>query len=197
MKDIIDEYHENIRVKSAPVQFPLSEEDKQILADMLEYVENSIDEDIAEEYDLRPSVGIAAPQLNIQKQLSVVAFYDEHEEYIEIELINPKIIRYSTQQSYLPGGEGCLSVLRDVEGIVPRPARITVRNHDYDGNAYDIPLDGYAAIVVQHEIDHLKGILFVDKINPNAPFAVPENSKPIIFPEYDDDGELIERPKAE
>lgn len=189
MKDIIDEYHENIRKPSQPVQFPLSDEDRQILHDLKEYVLNSIDDETAELYGLRPSVGIAAPQINILKQLSVVAAYDEFGEYFECELINPKIIRHSNFLRYLPQGEGCLSVNRVVSGIVPRFEKITIRNHDYDGNTYTQTFEGYAAIVIQHEIDHLHGILFMDHINPEAPLVPPANSEPIVFDEdlFDED----------
>jgi len=192
MEDIIDEYHENIRKPSQPVTFPLSEEDKKILHDLKEYVLHSIDDDLAEKYQLRPSVGIAAPQINILKQLSVVAAYDEHGEYFECELINPKIIRHANFLRYLSQGEGCLSVNRQVPGIVPRYEKITIRNFDYDGNSYTRTFEGYAAIVIQHEIDHLHGILFMDRINADAPLTPPKNSAPIIFDDevYDDDDEL-------
>jgi len=185
LEDIIDEYHENIRKPSQPVEFPLSSENKQILHDLKEYVLNSIDEELAQTYHLRPSVGIAAPQVNILKQLSVIAAYDEHGEYFECELINPRIIRHSAFLCYLPYGEGCLSVNRAVPGIVPRYESITIRNHDYDGNPYTVSYTGYAAIVVQHEIDHLHGILFMDHINETDPFTPPANSAPIIFDEDD------------
>ena len=192
MEDIIDEYHENIRKKAEPVTFPLSDEDQQTLHDLKEYVLNSIDDDVAEQYGLRPSVGIAAPQINILKQLSVVAAYDEHDEYFECELINPKIIRHSTFLTYLSQGEGCLSVNRDVPGIVPRYESITIRNHDYEGNTYKQTFTGYAAVVIQHEIDHLHGILFMDRINNENPYAIPKNSAPVVFPEpeLDEDDEL-------
>lgn len=182
MDEIIDEYHENIRKKSAPVTLPLSEEDGQTLDRMMEFVHNSIDDEIAEKYELRPSVGIAAPQINILKRLSAISFINEHDEEIEVELINPRLVRHSTFLSYLPGGEGCLSVLREVEGIVPRYERITIVNHDREGNEVRQTFTGYAAIVVQHEMDHLDGIIFVDKINYQQPYAAPENSRPIVFP---------------
>jgi len=196
LKDIIDEYHENIRKPSQPVTFPLSETDKQTLADLKEYVVNSVDDELAEQYELRPSVGIAAPQINILKQLSVIAAHDEHGEYFECELINPRIIKHTNYYTYLQQGEGCLSVNRLVPGIVPRYETITIRNHDYEGNAYTATYTGYAAIVVQHEIDHLHGILFMDRIDKKDPFTPPTNSTPVIFDEdvYDD---LFEGPITE
>jgi len=187
LKDIIDEYHENIRKPSQPVTFPLSETDKQILHDLKEYVLHSIDDELAEKYGLRPSVGIAAPQINVLKQLSVIAAYDEHGDYFECELINPRIIRHSNFLRYLPQGEGCLSVNRVVPGIVPRYESVTIRSYDYEGNPYTLSFTGYAAIVVQHEIDHLHGILFMDRINKKDPLTPPENSAPIVFDDDEDD----------
>jgi len=188
LKDIIDEYHENIRKPSQPVNFPLSDADKQTLHDLREYVLNSVDDELAEKYDLRPSVGIAAPQINVLKQLSFIAAYDEHGDYFECELINPRIIRHSQFLRYLSQGEGCLSVNRAVPGIVPRYESVTIRNYDYDGNPYTLTYTGYPAIVVQHEIDHLHGILFMDHINKTDPLTPPNNSEPIIFDEDVYDG---------
>lgn len=182
MKDIIDDKHENIRKRATAVEFPLSEDDGATMDALMEYIHNSVDDDIAEKYGLRPSVGIAAPQINIQKQMAAVSFENENGEFFEYELINPQILRHSVFLTYLPNGEGCLSVPYATEGIVTRPERITVRNHKRDGTPYELQFEGYAAIVVQHEIDHLKGILFIDKINPDNPFAIPENAKPIEFP---------------
>lgn len=190
MKDIIDEYHPNIRLKSAPIIFPLDAGDKVTLADLLEYVQNSIDEDLSIQYELRESVGIAAPQINIQKQLCVISAHDEDGMLHEHLFINPKIIRHSNFLTYLPHGEGCLSVNRVIEGIIPRFEKITVRNHDMDGNPYLLSFHGYIAVVVQHEIDHLNGILFLDKIDKSQPFAIPANSSPIVFASDELDEEL-------
>lgn len=183
MKDIIDEYHPNMRKKSQPVTLPINQEDAKILDDLLEYVLNSNDEEKVELYGLRPSVGIAAPQINVLKQLCVVATYDEKGVFHQIECINPKIVRHSKFLTYLPSGEGCLSVNREIPGIVPRYEKITILNHLRDGTPYKITLEGYLAIVAQHEIDHLHGILFMDHINENDPLTPPENSAPIVFPD--------------
>ena len=79
--------------------------------------------------------------------------------------------------TYLNGGEGCLSVDEQIEGNVVRYARITVRAHDMDGNEVKVRFKGYPAVVLQHEIDHLNGIMFYDHINKDNPFYVPENAK--------------------
>ena len=72
MKDIIREGNPLLNEKSTDVELPLSIEDEDILNDMIEYIDNSIDEEIAEKYDLRPAVGIAAPQIGILKKMIVI-----------------------------------------------------------------------------------------------------------------------------
>ena len=67
-------------------------------------------------------------------------------------------------------GEGCLSVNRDVDGHVPRYARVTVSGLDLDGNPIKIRAREELSIAFQHEIDHLNGILFYDRINKKKPF---------------------------
>ena len=67
-------------------------------------------------------------------------------------------------------GEGCLSVNRDVEGHVPRYARVTVEGYDIDGNKIKVRAREELSIAFQHEIDHLNGILFYDRINKDKPF---------------------------
>jgi len=89
------------------------------------------------------------------------------EEYI---IINPKIISESEELIYVGEGEGCLSVNREVEGIVPRHARITIEYYDYEGNKKKMRAREDLAVAFQHEIDHLNGILFVDKIDKKNPF---------------------------
>ena len=81
--------------------------------------------------------------------------------------------------AYLQGGEGCLSVDEQIDGYVVRYARITIRAYDMDGNELKLRLKGYPAIVLQHEIDHLNGIMFYDHINQDNPFTIPENANPI------------------
>ena len=71
---------------------------------------------------------------------------------------------------YVGEGEGCLSVNRDVEGIVPRHARITVDAFDENGKEFTIRVREDMAVAFQHELDHLDGILFVDKIDKKNPY---------------------------
>lgn len=170
MKDIIDEKDKKLRKVSKEVTFPLSKEDKKHINDMLEYLKNSQIEELAEKYDLRPGMGLSAIQLGIEKRYFVVVYeYDEgkFENYV---LINPKIVSNSMEKIYVEMGEGCLSVNREVEGIIPRYARVTLEGYDIDGNKIQVRGREELAIVFQHELDHLNGILFYDHIDPKNPF---------------------------
>ncbi|TFJ94509.1 peptide deformylase [Lentibacillus salicampi] len=179
MDDIVREGHPSLREKAEEVPIPPSDEDRQLLNDMLTFIKNSQDEKIADEYHLRPGVGLAATQLGINKRMCAVHFEDLKGKMYSYGLINPKIVSHSVEQAYLSAGEGCLSVDRDVEGYVPRNARITVKAIGLDGKELKLRLRDYAAIVVQHEIDHLNGVMFYDHINQSNPFAIPDHSKPI------------------
>lgn len=179
MKDIVREGHPSLKRKAQDVDVPISQEEAQLLDDMLTFLKNSQDEEIAKKYNLRAGVGLAAPQLGIEKRLIAVHFEDSNGKMYSYKLVNPKIISHSVELTYLPGGEGCLSVDREIEGYVPRYARITITATDEDNNPVKLRLKGYPAIVFQHEIDHLNGIMFYDRINKEHPFYTPENAKPV------------------
>ncbi|MCK5762276.1 MAG: peptide deformylase [Candidatus Izimaplasma sp.] len=187
MKDIIREGHPTLRLKAKEVNIPLNNEDKNTLKLMMEFIENSIDPEICEEYELRPGVGLAAPQINISKQMIAVKTMDElnETEYVYL-MVNPKIISHSIKKTYIDSGEGCLSVDREVEGIVPRHQKITIRSYFYNKDTEEltkktIKLKGYVGVVVQHEIDHVNGILFVDKLVADLPDAIPVKFAELVF----------------
>lgn len=170
MKDIIDEKDKILRTISKDVEFPLSKEDKQHIKDMLEYLTNSQIEELAEKYDLRPGMGLSAIQIGIPKRYFVVVNeYDEgkFENYV---IINPKIVSTSQEKIYVEVGEGCLSVNRDVDGIIPRYARVTIEGYDEEGNKIKVRAREELAIAFQHEMDHLNGILFYDHIDKKNPY---------------------------
>lgn len=175
-KDILKDTDPKVRQKSEMVKLPLSKKDEKTLREMVQYIKDSIDDEKAEKYGLRPAVGLAAPQLGIFKKMFAMVVQMEEEDgsisTIEYAFVNPKIISYSVQQAYLKDGEGCLSVEEAHEGYVPRAARITVRGYDLlQDKEIEIRLRGYLAIVAQHEIDHFDGVLFYDRINKKNPFA--------------------------
>ncbi|WP_282708911.1 peptide deformylase [Ligilactobacillus sp. Marseille-Q7487] len=178
MKNIIREGNPILRQRANKVEFPLSPEDKKLAQDMMEFLENSQNEEIAEKYGLRAGVGLAAPQLAVSKRMTAVLVpgtTEEQDPLFKHVLINPTILSESVQMVALGEGEGCLSVDREVPGYVPRHNRIKLRWYDLDGNEHQARLNGYEAIVVQHELDHLNGVLFYDHINKNNPFVIPKD----------------------
>ena len=179
MKDIVREGHPSLRETADEVAMPPKKEDITILNDMMTFLKNSQDAEIAEKYKLRSGVGIAAPQIGVNKRLVAIHFSDYNDKLYSYELINPKIISHSVEKAFLTSGEGCLSVDRDVEGYVVRYARVTIQAMDKDCNIIKLRLKGYPAIVFQHEIDHLNGVMFFDHINKEDPYYIPENAKVI------------------
>ncbi|MCI5938317.1 MAG: peptide deformylase [Bacilli bacterium] len=183
---IIKEDNLDLRKQSENVKIPLSTEDTNLILDLHEYLINGYDEKLAKKYNIRPGVGIAAPQVDVLKKMFVIVAYDEHDELHEYGVINPKIVSQSEELTYLKYGEGCLSVDREVKGLVHRPKRITVEfdSFDFDNEITihtKMRLKGYIAVVFQHEYDHLFGKLFIDHINKENPFFVPSNSSPVHF----------------
>ncbi|MCP8970313.1 peptide deformylase [Ectobacillus ponti] len=179
MEHIVREGHPALREPAAEVTLPPSEDDLHTLRSMIEFVMNSQNPEMAAEYGLRPGIGLAAPQLGVQKRMIAVHVYDKDGTLHSYALFNPKIVSHSVERTYLTTGEGCLSVDRDVPGYVPRYARITVKAVSLEGEEVKLRLKGLPAIVFQHEIDHLNGVMFYDHINKDDPFAVPEHAAPL------------------
>lgn len=180
MKNIIREGHPTLRLSAEEITFPISQEIKDLGNEMMEFLKNSQDPELSEKYELRAGVGLAAPQLEVSKRLIAVHIPSDDEEeneepILSAVMVNPKIISHSVQTSCLAEGEGCLSVDREVPGYVPRHSRITVAYYDLEGNKQKIRLKNYSAIVVQHEIDHINGILFYDHINSENPYQLKDN----------------------
>ena len=177
MKDIVREGHPALRQKAEEVDFPLSIEDAKLAQDLHEYVKNSQDSEMVERFDLRPGIGIAAPQVNVPKRMFALHLPDDDSK-ISFVAINPKILSHSVEKTYISVGEGCLSVDRVIEGYVPRYARITAKGFYPDGREFKLRLKGLAAIAFQHELDHLNGIMFYDRINKENPYADIPDSVP-------------------
>jgi peptide deformylase len=179
MEDIIREGHPSLRKVAEEVAMPPSEEDKEILGSLLEYVKNSQDPETAQKYGLRTGIGLAAPQIDVLKRMLAVHVTDLKGDLYSYALFNPKIVSHSVEKSYLTSGEGCLSVDRHVPGYVPRYARITLKGIDIDGNPVKVRLKGMPAIVFQHELDHLNGIMFYDHINNENPMSPIPDATPV------------------
>ena len=184
--NILDEKDKRLRIKSKEVEFPLSKEDKNINCDYVYFlgkilyemiIQQSIDEltysqieEYAEKYKLRPGMGLAFPQLGLNKRIIIIVHEVEEGIFDNYVFINPKIVSYSEEMIAADVGEGCLSVNREVEGHVPRHARVTVEGYDEDGNKIRVRAREELSIAFQHEIDHLEGILFFDRIDKDNPF---------------------------
>lgn len=184
-KDIIDDKDPLIREVSQPVTLPLSDEDRNILMEMFEYLKNSQDEEKSEELGLRPGVGLAAIQIGIKKRMCAILVYDYDEDgeicdEMAYALVNPRIVSHSERLAYLKDGEGCLSVNEEHQGYVPRYAKVTIKAFDALTNKdVTIVARGYDAIVFQHELDHFDGHIFYDHINKIDPFMPIEGAMEI------------------
>ena len=168
--DILDEKEKILRQVSKEVTFPLSEEDISLINNMVMYLRLSQDEEYAQKNNIRAGMGLAAIQLGILKRFFVISYKRDDGTFEEYKVINPKIVSHSEEMVYIEEGEGCLSVNRYVDGIVPRYARVTIEFYDEYGNKVSKRLREEIAVAFQHEIDHLNGILFVDRIDKNNPF---------------------------
>ena len=176
---ILDEKQKVLHQKSKEVKFPLTDEYKKRLFDIIKYLEMSQDEKYIKKYNLRAGMGLSLVQIGILDRAFVIANENDDKTFEEHIIINPKIIAKSEELVYVGEGEGCLSVNREVEGIVPRHARITVKYQDLDGNFKTSRVREEISIAFQHEIDHLNGILFVDKIDPKNPYKNKEKMREI------------------
>lgn len=184
MADVIREDNPTLRAIAEPVSLPLSDDDVILGEKMMQFLRHSQDPVMREKLGLRAGVGLAAPQLNISKRILAALVPNPSDEdgqspqaayALEVIMFNPKIVAHSVQQAALADGEGCLSVDRPVEGYVIRHARVTVDYTDKHGQSQRLKLKGFEAIVVQHEIDHLNGIFFYDRINTAQPFEKPDD----------------------
>jgi len=120
-----------------------------------------IDDMIETMYD-EPGVGLAAIQIGSDQSVIVYDITPEEGERQAAALINPEIV--FREGALLSEGEGCLSV-PDFRADVKRNAHVRVEGQDRQGNSVEIDAEGFQAIVLQHEIDHLNGILFIDRIS--------------------------------
>ncbi len=188
MDDIVREGHPALRTVTEPVKLPLTEEDRETLLCMLQFLKNSQDEEVAAKYKLRSGVGLSANQIGLNKRMFVMFTQDEYGTVIEHALVNPKIVSHSLAMVYLPDCEGCLSVDRPVQGFVPRYESVKVKAYDFAaGKEVQLRFKGYTAIVIQHEMDHLDGIMFYDRIEKENPFKLPQGVS--IRSLYDRNGE--------
>ncbi len=186
MKDIIREGHPTLTKRSENVSVPLDDKTKKTLKAMRQFLIDSQTPELAEKYALRPGVGLAAPQIDVP--LRMLAIYTEDELFETLHdylMVNPRLVAHTEALTYMPGGEGCLSIDREVEGLVPRYKQVTVRTKLFDPKTetlsedVTLKLKGFVSIVFQHELDHLNGILFPSRVKPMLEGVEPVRFKPI------------------
>ena len=157
IREIREDGDEILRKKSRKVEV-IDEKIKTLVDDMLEtmYKYNG--------------VGLAAPQVGILKRVVVIDLYDNNGPLV---LINPEILKEKGEQEV---DEGCLSFPNQFAKII-RPAEVTVKFQDIEGNEVKLKAKELLAQAISHEVDHLEGILFVDKIIPGTLEVVTNNEE--------------------
>ena len=138
-----------LRQVSAPIE-QVDDAVRRLSADMLDTM-----------YDA-PGIGLAAVQVGIARRMLVIDLSKEDEERKPQVFINPEILQSSDERSAYE--EGCLSI-PDYYAEVERPARVTIRHLGLDGKEQVIEAEGLLATCLQHEMDHLEGILFIDHLS--------------------------------
>ena len=139
-----------LKQKSAPVEGPVTDEHRRLMDDMLETM-----------YDA-PGIGLAAIQIGVPLRIIVMDLAREGEAPAPRYFVNPEIL--TRTETTLPYEEGCLSA-PDVYEEVQRPDKVQLRYMDYNGKQIEEEAEGLYAVCIQHEMDHLEGVLFIDRIS--------------------------------
>ncbi|MCA0228157.1 MAG: peptide deformylase [Candidatus Saccharibacteria bacterium] len=169
----------HLRAKSQRVHV-VTDEIRQLIADM---TSASIDWEDSRPHEI--SAALAAVQVDrLEKVVIVRADFDDKTNREFIALINPEIVK--AEGELVNDYEGCLSV-KDVYGRVPRHSKIRVRALDSEGNEVRFKAEGFLARVIQHEIDHTNGIVFIDHIKEQTDSFYRLNDKGELNPlDYDE-----------
>ena len=156
IRDILTVPDPALKQKSAPVT-EVDDALRALMTDMLETMYAA------------PGIGLAAPQIGELKRIIVLDIDREEVKTGPLLMANPEVIEASDEDvSY---EEGCLSV-PGLRGVVPRFVKLRYRGVDMDGNRIERTADGFHARVVQHEVDHLNGLLFIDRMSTAAKVAL-------------------------
>lgn len=147
--DILTAPDPRLKIKCKPVE-KVDDAIRRLMDDMLETMYAA------------PGIGLAAAQVGVHKQVLVIDISKEGEDKAPLRMVNPEIVWVSEDDAV--GEEGCLSVPEQY-AEVQRPARIRVRYLDHENEIREIEADGLLATVIQHEMDHLEGILFIDHLS--------------------------------
>jgi peptide deformylase len=138
-----------LKVVSTPVE-AVTDETRALMDDMLETMYAA------------PGIGLAAVQIGVPKRIIVMDLAREGEPKQPRYFVNPEILWASEETA--PYEEGCLSI-PDIFDEVERPARVKLRYLDYDGKQVEEDAEGLFAVCIQHEMDHLEGVLFIDHLS--------------------------------
>lgn len=158
-KDIITLPNKNLRERSKKVGF-VDEHTMDLVQDMADAL---LDWESKREHEV--GVALAAVQINVHKRVVIVRNdFDNKDDHTFLIFINPEITKY--EGKIVEDYEGCLSI-RDVYGKVPRYEKVRVKALDQHGKEFRVTLDGFLARIMQHEIDHTNGIVFIDHIKNN------------------------------
>ncbi len=139
-----------LKQKSRPVQGPVTDAHRALMDDMLETM-----------YDA-PGIGLAAIQVGEPLRIIVIDLSKDEDAKAPRYFVNPELVWASDELA--PYEEGCLSV-PDIYEEVERPARVKLRYLDYHGKSVEEDADGVFAVCIQHEMDHLEGVLFIDHLS--------------------------------
>jgi peptide deformylase len=139
-----------LKLKAKPIEV-VDDQVRQVMDDMLETMYAA------------PGIGLAAPQIGDPRRIIVIDVAHDDEEKKPLRMANPEILWRSDEETTY--NEGCLS-LPDHYADVTRPKEIKVRYLDHQNEIRELHADGLLATVIQHEMDHLQGVLFVDHISP-------------------------------
>jgi peptide deformylase len=141
--------HPALKAKAKPVS-RVDDEVRQLMDDMLETMYQA------------PGIGLAAPQVGVPSRVLVVDVAKEGEPPQPLRLANPEILWASEELA--AHEEGCLSVPEHYAEVM-RPTKVRIRYRDYDDKLVEIEPEGLLATCLQHEIDHLEGVLFIDRLS--------------------------------
>ena len=170
-EDIITLPHKDLRVPSKRVGL-ITDDIKQIIADMKVA---TLDWEASRSHEV--SVALAAVQIDVLLRIVILRenFNDKDNHNFHV-FINPEIVKYEGELE--EDFEGCLSI-KDIYGRVPRYNKVRVKAINLAGKEFRISLEGFVARIMQHEIDHTKGIVFVDHIkdDPDAFFHLEDDGK--------------------
>ncbi len=170
--DIITLPHPNLRTKSQKVT-AITDEIKQIISDM---EAATLDWEASRPHE----VGVALAAVQIDKLYRIVVIrnnFDDKNDRSFVTLINPEIVKKEGVEEV--DHEGCLSI-KDVYGMVKRASKVRIKALDIEGREIRLKLEGFIARVLQHEIDHTNGVMFIDHITDEKGFF-----------KLDDEGKLV------